>query len=183
MEVHRRKFIAGVGAVAASVPLVASCSQQNKADGKFASLPLDDQRVKEFVQFRADSRTDPVKAVKDYTREDLVYTSSAGVDFNQDGLARRINDWVRGFTLNDTKPLWAASLGADTMLLAIEDNLVSTGEFRGNQPSDKPLRTESIFVINYDDQGKISRYTNYTDYGGVAEAIGAERMAELQGIQ
>ena len=181
MKIQRRTFIAGFGAAAASAPLIASCSRAG-TENNISSLPLTDKRVQDFLKYREETRSDPAQAVKDYTSSDFVYTASSGQDFNQADLAARINDWVQGFTLTKTEPLWAASLGGDRILIATSDSLTHSGDFRGQPASNKPIETESIFTVAYGGDGKIASYTRFADYGAIADAIGATSLSQLHGL-
>lgn len=179
MGIQRRTFIAGFGAVAASS--VAACSRAG-TENDISSLPLTDKRVQDFLKYREETRSDPAKAIKDYTSSDFVYTASSGQDFNQADLAERINDWVQGFTLTKSEPLWAASLSGDRILIATSDSLTHSGEFRGQPASDKPIETESMFTVAYGADGKIASYTRFADYGAIADAIGAASLSQLHGM-
>ena len=180
MDIQRRRFIAGVGVAAVAVPLV-SCSQTTtKSD--ISSLPLTDTRVQDFLKYREEVRSDPAKAIKDYTSPGFVYTSSSGKRFDQNSLASRINDWVAGFTVTDYQPLWAASLGKDEILIATRATLVHEGQFRGQDATNKTIETESLFEVAFDNDGKIASYTRFADYGAIADALGTTSLSQLHGI-
>lgn len=125
---------------------------------------------------------DPAKAVKDYTTTDVVYTSSSGQNFTQEGLTRRLNDWAQGFTREKSQPVWAAALDKGEILIVVRDTSVHTGQFRGNAATNKDLEDDSIFTVVYDADGKITRYTQYADYGGIADTVGADSLSQLHGM-
>ena len=181
MTIQRRQFIAGFGVAAAAVPFAAACSATS-TESTISSLSLSDQRVQDFLKYREETRSDPAKAIKDYTTPGFVYTSSSGQDFDQAGLASRINDWVQGFTLEKSEPLWAASLGEGRIMIATNDSLVQSGEFRGQAATNKRFETESLFTVAYDPEGKIESYTRFADYGAIADSIGATSLSQLHGI-
>ena len=178
---ERRKFIVGA-AMAASVPLAAACSRtQNDASG-FQALPVSDERVQNFMNYYNEFWTDPAKAVQQYTAPDVVYSLSSGQDFDQAGLTSRLNDWAQGFTRVSSEPVWAASLDKGEILIVLRDTSVHSGQFRGNAATNKELVDDSIFTVAYDSQNKITRYTQYADYGGVADTVGADNLSQLHGL-
>lgn len=179
---ERRRFIVGA-AVAASVPLAVACSRaDNSASGEFQALPMSDERVVDFVKYYSEFWTDPIKAVKDHTSPNVVYTSTSGQDFNQDALIRRLTDWSQGFTRVKSEPIFAAALDKDEILIVLRDTSVHSGTFRGNDPTNKSLEDDAIFTVSYDQSGKIVRYTQFADYGGIADTVGADDFSQLHGL-
>ena len=179
---QRRKFIVGA-AVAASVPLAVACSRTDGGNGtQFQSLPATDKRVEDFMKYYTEFWTDPAKAVKDYTSPGVVYTSTSGQDFNQAALTSRLNDWAQGFTQAKSEPIFAAALDKDEILIIVRDTSVHSGQFRGNDPTNKSLEDDAIFTVTYDPSGKIVRYTQFRDYGGISDTVGANNMSQLHGL-
>jgi len=179
---ERRRFIVGA-ALAASVPLAAACSRTDGATAtQFQSLPVSDRRVGDFMKYYSEFWTDPAKAVKDYTSPQVVYTSTSGQDFNQAALTSRLTDWAQGFTRVKSEPVFAAALDNDEILIVIRDTAVNSGQFRGNTATNKSLEGDAISRVSYDGSGKITRYTQYADYGGIADTVGATNLAQLLGI-
>ena len=179
---QRRKFIVGA-AVAASVPLAVACSRTDGATAtQFQSLPVSDKRVADFMKYHTEFWTDPAKAVKDYTSPGVVYTSTSGQDFNQAALTSRLNDWAQGFTQAKSEPIFAAALDKDEILIIVRDTSVHSGQFRGNDPTNKSLEDDAIFTVTYDGSGKILRYTQFRDYGGISDTVGAENLSQLHGL-
>jgi len=181
MTIQRRQFLAGFGVAAAAVPFAAACSATS-TESTISSLSLSDQRVQDFLKYREETRSDPAKAIKDYTTPGFVYTSSSGQKFDQAGLSSRINDWVQGFTLEKSDPLWAANLGEGRIMISTSDSLVNNGSFRGQPPSNKQFQTESLFTVAFDPEGKIESYTRFADYGALADSIGATSLSQLHGM-
>ena len=126
--------------------------------------------------------TDPAKAVKEYTSPNVVYTSTSGQDFNQAALILRLNDWAQGFTRVKSEPVFAAALDKDQILIVIRDSGVNSGPFRGSGPTKKTLDDDAFFTVSYDESGKIARYTQFADYGGIAETVGADNLSEVLGL-
>ncbi|MGV1005188.1 MAG: hypothetical protein ACOYEV_10600 [Candidatus Nanopelagicales bacterium] len=126
--------------------------------------------------------TDPAKAVEEHTSPDVVYTSTSGKDYNQAALTGRLNDWAQGFTQVKSEPIFAASLDKDKILIVIRDTSVHSGQFRGNDATHKSLEDDAIFTVSYDQDGKIVRYTQYADYGGIADTVGADNLSQLHGL-
>jgi hypothetical protein len=179
---ERRRFIVGA-AIAASVPLAAGCSRADSSSGaQFQSLPASDKRVEDFMQFHTEFWADPAKAVKEYTSPDVIYTSTSGQDFNQAALTGRLNDWAQGFTQVKSEPVFAAALDNDEILIVIRDTSLHSGQFRGNGPTNKSLDDDSIFTISYDKSGKIARYTQFRDYGGISDTVGSDNLSQLHGL-
>ena len=179
---ERRRFIAGA-ALAASIPLAVACSRTDSATAaEFQLLPVSDKRVGDFMKYYSEFWTDPAKAVKDYTSPEVVYTSTSGQDFNQAALTSRLNDWAQGFTPVKSEPIFAASLDNDEILIVIRDTSVHSGQFRGNDPTNKSLEDDAIFTVTYDPSGKIVRYTQFRDYGGISDTVGAENLSQLHGL-
>jgi len=179
---ERRTFITGATAVAVSIPLVVSCSRSDSSAAEFQALPVSDSRVQDFMKYYTDFWSDPAKAVKDYTASDVVYTSTSGKDYNQAALIRRLNDWKTGFTRVESDPIFAAALDKNEILIVIRDTGVNSGEFRGNAATNKSLEDDAFFLVSYDGSGKIARYTQYADYGGIADAVGATNLTKLHGL-
>jgi len=179
---ERRRFIVGA-AMAASVPLAVACSRTDRGNAtQFQSLPATDKRVADFMKYYTEFWTDPAKAVKDYTSPQVVYTSSSGQDFNQAALTGRLNDWAQGFTRVESEPVFAAALDNDEILIIVRDTSVHSGQFRGNGPTNKSLEDDAIFTVAYDQNGKIVRYTQFADYGGISDTVGANNMSQLHGL-
>lgn len=179
---ERRGFILGA-ALAASVPLAAACSRTDGVSAaQFQLLPVSDKRVGDFMKFHTEFWTDPAKAVKDYTSPAVVYTSTSGQDFNQAALTSRLTDWSQGFTQVKSEPIFAASLDNDEILIVIRDTSVHSGEFRGNDATNKSLEDDAIFTVTYDGSGKILRYTQFRDYGGIADTVGADSLSQLHAV-
>lgn len=169
-------------AVAASVPLAVACSRTQNNASEFQALPVSDERVQNFMKYYSEFWTDPAKAVQQYTAPDVVYSSTSGQEFDQAGLTARLNDWAQGFTHVTSEPVWAASLDKGEIFIVIRDTSVHSGEFRGNAATNKDLVDDSIFTVAYDSQNKITRYTQYADYGGLAETVGADNLPQLHGM-
>ncbi|MBU3687295.1 MAG: hypothetical protein EBU23_09445 [Mycobacteriaceae bacterium] len=178
---ERRKFIVGA-AMAASVPLAVACSRTQNNASEFQALPVSDERVQNFMKYYNEFWTDPAKAVQQYTASDLVYTSTSGQDFDQAGLTGRLNDWAQGFTRVKSEPVWAAALDKGEILIILRDTSVHSGEFRGNAATNRELVDDSIFTVAYDSQNKITRYSQYADYGGISDTVGAENLSQLHGM-
>jgi len=179
---ERRKFIVGA-ALAASVPLAVACSRTDGATAtQFQLLPVSDKRVGDFMKYYSEFWTDPAQAVKDYTSPQVVYTSTSGQDFNQAALTSRLNDWAQGFTQVKSEPIFAAALDKEEILIVVRDTSVQSGQFRGNDPTNKSLEDDAIFTVTYDASGKILRYTQFRDYGGIADTVGAENLSQLHGL-
>ena len=179
---ERRRFIAGA-ALAASVPLAVACSRTDSATAaEFQLLPVSDKRVGDFMKYYSEFWTDPAKAVKDYTSPGVVYTSTSGQHFNQAALTSRLTDWAEGFTRVKSEPVFAAGLDNDQILLVIRDTSVHSGQFRGNDPTNKSLEDDAIFTVTYDGSGKILRYTQFADYGGISDTVGADNMSQLHAL-
>jgi len=183
IAMERRKFILGA-AVAASVPLAVACSRADSGTSaaQFQSLPASDKRVADFMTYYTGFWTDPAKAVKDYTSPNLVYTSTSGQDYDQAALTRRLNEWAQGFTRVKSEPVFAAALDKDEILIVIRDTGVHSGQFRGNAATNKSLEDDAIFTVTYDESGKILRYTQFADYGGISDTVGADNMSQLHGL-
>lgn len=181
-HMERRKFIVGA-AMAASVPLAVACSRTDSGNAtQFQSLPATDKRVGDFMKYYTEFWTDPAKAVTTYTSPNVVYTSSSGQDFNQAALTGRLNDWAQGFTRVKSEPVFAAALDNDEILIIVRDTSVHSGQFRGNDPTNKNLEDDAIFTVSYDQNGKIVRYTQFADYGGISDTVGANNMSQLHGL-
>ena len=179
---ERRNFIVGA-AVAASVPLAVACSRTDSGNGtQFQSLPATDKRVGDFMKYYTEFWTDPAKAVTTYTSPNGVYTSSSGQDFNQAALTGRLNDWAQGFTRVESEPVFAAALDNDEILIIVRDTSVHSGQFRGNVPTNNSLEDDAIFTVAYDQNGKIVRYTQFADYGGISDTVSANNMSQLHGL-
>jgi len=169
--------------VAASVPLAVACSPTDSANGtQFQSLPTTDKRVGDFMKYYTEFWTDPAKAVTTYTSPNVVYTSSSGQDFNQAALTGRLNDWAQGFTRVKSEPVFAAALDNDEILIIVRDTSVHSGQFRGNGPTNKSSEDDAIFTVAYDQNGKIVHYTQFADYGGISDTVGANNMSQLHGL-
>ena len=180
---RRRQFIIGAAAVAASVPLAVACSPAESANGtQFQSLPTTDKRVVDFMKYYTEFWTDPAKAVTTYTSPNVVYTSSSGQDFNQAALTGRLNDWAQGFTRVTSEPVFATTLDNDEILIIVRDTSVHSGHFRGHGPTSKSLEDDAIFTVAYDQNGKIVRYTQFADYGGISDTVGSNNMSQLHGL-
>jgi len=181
-HMERRRFIVGA-AMAASVPLAVACSRTDRGNAtQFQSLPATDKRVADFMKYYTEFWTDPAKAVKDYTSPKVVYTSSSGKDFNQAALTGRLNDWAQGFTRVESEPVFAAALDNDEILIIVRDTSVHSGQFRGNVPTNNSLEDDAIFTVAYDQNGKIVRYTQFADYGGISDTVSANNMSQLHGL-
>jgi len=179
---ERRRFIVGA-AMAASAPLAVACSRADSSNAnQFQSLPASDKRVGDFMRFYTEFWTDPTKAVNSYTSPDVVYTSTSGKDFNQAALTGRLTDWAQGFTRIKSEPVFAAALDKDEILIIIRDTSVHSGQFRGNDPTNKTLEDDTIFTVSYNSNGKIVRYTQLADYGGIADTTGADNLSQLHGL-
>jgi hypothetical protein len=179
---ERRKFIVGA-AMAASVPLAVACSRTDGGSGaQFQSLPATDKRVADFMKYYTEFWTDPAKAVATYTSPNVVYTSTSGKDFNQAALTGRLNDWAQGFTRAKSEPVFAAALDNDEILIIVRDTSVHSGQFRGNGATNKSLEDDAIFTVAYDQSGKISRYTQFADYGGISDTVSATDLSQLHGL-
>ena len=179
---ERRNFIVGA-ALAASVPLAVACSRSESGNTtQFQSLPATDKRVGDFMNYYTEFWTDPAKAVTTYTSPNVVYTSSSGQDFNQAALTGRLNDWAQGFTRIKSEPIFAAALDNDEILIIVRDTSVHSGQFRGNGPTNKNLEDDAIFTVAYDQNGKIVRYTQFADYGGISDTVGANNLSQLHGL-
>ena len=179
---ERRKFLVGA-ATAASVPLAVACSRaDNSASSPVQALPVTDRRVTDFVKYYTEFWTDPAQAVETHTSPDVVYTSSSGQDFNQAALTARLSDWSEGFTRVKSEPIFAAALDKDQILVVMRDTSVHSGKFRGNDATNKSLEDDAIFTVSYDQSGKIVRYTQFADYGGIAETVGADSLSQLHGL-
>ena len=182
LSMERRRFIVGA-AMAASVPLAVACSRADSGNSaQFQSLPLSDKRVADFMKFHTEFWSDPAKAVKDYTAPEVVYTSTSGQHFNQAALTGRLNDWAQGFTQVKSEPIFAAALDNDEILIVIRDTSVHSGQFRGNDATNKSLEDDAIFTVVYDQSGKIVRYTQFRDYSGVSDTVGADNLSQLHGL-
>ena len=169
--------------MAASVPLAVACSRTDRGNAtQFQSLPATDKRVADFMKYYTEFWTDPAKAVKDYTSPKVVYTSSSGKDFNQAALTGRLNDWAQGFTRVESEPVFAAALDNDEILIIVRDTSVHSGQFRGNVPTNNSLEDDAIFTVAYDQNGKIVRYTQFADYGGISDTVSANNMSQLHGL-
>ena len=120
--------------------------------------------------------------MKDYTSPNLVYTSTSGQDYDQAALTRRLNEWAQGFTRVKSEPVFAAALDKDEILIVIRDTGVHSGQFRGNAATNKSLEDDAIFTVTYDESGKILRYTQFADYGGISDTVGADNMSQLHGL-
>jgi len=179
---ERRKFIVGA-AMAASVPLAVACSRaDNAASAQFQTLPVTDKRVSDFVNYYTEFWNDPAQAVKTYTSPDVVYTSTSGKDFNQSALTARLTEWAQGFTRIKSEPIFAAALDKDEILIVLRDTGVHSGQFRGNAATNTSLEDDAIFTVSYDQSGKIVRYTQFADYGGIADTVGADNLSQAHGL-
>ena len=179
---ERRRFIVGA-AMAASVPLAVACSRADSGNGtEFQPLAASDKRVADFMNYYTEFWADPAKAVKDYTSPNVVYTSTSGQNFTQSALIGRLNDWAQGFTRVQSAPIFAASLDHDEILIVIRDTSVHSGQFRGNDATYKSLQDDAIFKVAYDPAGKIARYTQFADYGGISDTVGASNLSQVHGL-
>ena len=181
LAMQRRHFIVGA-AMAASVPLAAACSRDQNNGSGFQPLSMSDERVQNFMKFYNEFWTDPAKAVQQYTTPDVVYTSTSGQDFDQAGLTSRLNDWAQGFTRVKSEPVFAAALDKGEILIVLRDTSVHSGQFRGNAATNKDLVDDSIFTVAYDSKNRITRYSQYADYGGISDTVGADNLSQLHGM-
>ena len=163
----------GLGAVA-SAPRKAFSSSS-----KGPCLSLEDPRVKRFNAYREMAFQDPAKAVETYTSPNLSYTSATGQQFNQPQLIKRIGQWNSGFRRNAVTPMVATALEDGSVVIVVEQNILNSGNFRGTSASNNTLDLTSIFKVSYDNEGLISEYSSYHDYGHLAKNIGSENSVQL----
>ena len=174
----RRAFILlagslGVGAVASTPRKAFSSSNKGQC------LSLEDPRVKRFTAYREMAFQDPNKAVEKDTSPNLSYASTSGQQFNKPQLIKRIAQWNEGFRRNAVKPVVATELEDGSVLIVYDQNIINSGDFRGNSASNNTLDLTSIFKVSYDDNEMISKYSSYQDYGHLAKNIGSENSVQL----
>lgn len=181
MNFERRMLIQNLGAGALGFTLAGVAAPAMAAED-VKVVPLTDDRVQQFLRYRTEVKKDAMAAISQYTVPNFTYVSTAGQSFDREGLAHRIEHWAKGFTVVSSEADWAVSIGASELLIATTDVIVHSGEFRGHAATNAKVQVDSFFLISYADDGKFAKYTRYSNYGAVAEAIGSKQLAALHGL-
>lgn len=181
MNFQRRVLMQNLGAGALGLTFAAMAAPAMAAEDVKA-VPLTDERVQQFLRYRAEVKKNTVATIDQYTAPGFTYISTAGQTFDRAGLAKRIEHWVKGFTVVSSDADWAVSIGANQLLVATTDVIVHSGEFRGHAATNAKVTVDSLFLISYADDGKFAKYTRYSNYGAVAEATGSKQLAALHGL-
>lgn len=178
----RRSFLGLAGSAGLGVAAISSSSMAFSSTDRPECLSLRDPRVARFVAYRNKAFQDPEKALNDFALMDVVYVSTSGQRFNKDQLMERIGQWNKAFRRLFVRPVLAAQLDSNSVLVVYDQKLSQVDQFRGVAASGGVFDLRSFFFVSYGADDRISRYSSFLDYGELASKMSSPYSVQLLGF-
>ena len=93
---------------------------------------------------------------------------------------KRVADFMKYYTEFWTDP--AKAVATYTSPQVVYTSTSGQDFNHGNGPTNNSLEDDAIFTVAYDQNGKIVHYTQFADYGGISDTVGANNMSQLHGL-